>query len=380
MVNKTDVNISISAMPPFVSLNLNLPLEKVIGSISKHKVNHSLIGGLISWSIDRILSDQYTRGDAAGAWSKEYPKYIDFIYGQTRIPDDISVRDSITFSSWISSALAMYVKSADDKDLTNAILPRLLYFHQYLKRHYNSQVGGFGLTTRPTSRGSTNINVDLRHTLWAVLSLWNFELLDSHDESIIIESCSFIRKEMENIIIKKERAITFAVLHKIITTNDLSRLIYPSEVKRYQMQKRIESVLVEKYDPIYSSWDLDSDPMDSARIDNILFVLSSINVSSCVDDELMDILDKSIDALYEKGLIEVDKEKLALPFYDNGNPNLGATLQFLWILLKNMDCLDISKKKIEKLLNFVVDPESRRRDQELVFTWHLASSLLLATL
>lgn len=375
----SEIGFSISPLPPFISLQFNLPVEKTLKGLFSKTAKTKLAGDLIAWCLQEVLGDQFTEGDAAGAWSRRYPEYLEFYYGDKVIPGDVSIRDSITFSAWVAEALVQYRSVFPTENFAKAISPRLGLLKDYLRRHYDPKIGGFGLATRVKSRGPANIDVDLRHTAWALITLWKLGQLDLEIDEMIRKACAYISKELVTLNFTNERCWTYATLHKLLTTNGLYDLIMPIEVARHSILKRIESSIVEKFDRVNQSWELDSDNSSRAKIDNVLFICTTMPIKSVLDKDCANILQIAITNILKNHLMPVDKKKSAIPFCEDGKPDIGASLQILLIIFENRDFVKIQKTTQNKLLNFVVDPLSRNENLQFAYPWHLVSALRLAS-
>ena len=132
----------------FVSMPHGLPVGKTIEMLLDSSEAVHQASDLAAWCLDQIISDQFTEGDAAGAWSQHYPSYMQFIYGSAGTPTDLSAIESISVTRIIGSALARYMLGYSTWDFSSLISPRLLLSKDYLIRHYSPNVGGFGLSTR----------------------------------------------------------------------------------------------------------------------------------------------------------------------------------------------------------------------------------------
>lgn len=375
-----DVPISLSPLPPYVSLNFNFPVGKILKCILSRTSNHKLTSDFLAWCLQVVLADQYTEGYAAGAWSKRYPEYLKLVYDTEDIPEDISIHDSITISAWIGTALRRYSLAFPDENLTKAVLPRLDLLKSYLIRHYNSEIGGFGLSTGARLRGPVGINVDLRHTAWAVLTLWDLGFSDPETRKMLHKAGNYITDKLDTLSSTNEYAFTYAVLHRLLSTDDVSGVLALSRTSRRAKLKRIESILVEKFDPLHESWDLESEPVKEGEIiDNTIDILQSMKISSCIDQECQNIMKRAVLSLIKK-LLELNQQKMALPFYDKDEPDIGATIQFLSIIIENQDVLEVKNEIIKRMSNFVVDPSFRKGKLKYSYPWHLASVFHVASL
>lgn len=221
--------------------------------------------------------------------------------------------------------------------------------------------------------------MSLRHSMWAVLALWELGATDSELMEMLRDTGRYIVNEIEQLNLDRERAITCAVLHKLLTTDGVRSILVFQEAHRQAVIKRIESVLVERFDSSYGSWDIDRDIPETAGIDNALFVLTSVNARACIDNECVKVFQTAVKPLCNSCLVGIDENTLGLPFYDGGIPDIGASLQLLWIIYQNRELVDVKKKVINQLLNFVIDPSSRDNASDFAYPWHLASALCLSS-
>jgi hypothetical protein len=332
---------------------------------------------LITWCVEQILQDQFTTGDAAGAWSKRYPSYLNFIYGEDGIPSDVCVRDTISYSGWIASALKHYASTSLAREQAQAIDQRMRFLRDYLVRHYEKDVGGFGLTARPRSRKPTGVEVDLRHTCWAMLTLWELGSSDHYTDHMLRHSGSYVFSQLEALDPRKERAITYAVLHKLIATDNLSHVVMLGEKSRRTALRRIENILVEKLDNIAGNWDSEFDPLERAGIDNTLIVLYAVPAGSCIDPDCVQAVTLATTRLCESKLVMLPSGMLAAPFYEGGEPDIGASLLLLYILNRDQHALPDLNEHKSSLVHFVKSPESRERYVKFAYPWYLAASLYL---
>jgi len=344
-------------------------------SIDNHPLSMTLNGHdeLISWCSEIILNDQFTTGDARGAWSKKYPAYLDFVYGST-LPSDIGIRDTISYSAWIAIALRHYLTILADKEQANRLTKKLVLLQDYLRRHYQ-EGGGFGLTKRPKSRTPSGIDVDLRHTCWAMITLWELGAHDPVTNRMLQESGRYVLLEMDKLNRKPERAITYAVLHRLLSTERLCQTVIASDEVRSRELKNIEGIVIDKLDRITGTWDLEHDPLRRATIDNALIVLYAMPVNSCLDSDCSKALSLAIARICVK-LIETGVGAFGLPFYEGGDADIGASLLLLYILKRDQTTLSELKEYVEPLRNFVTNP-ANRDELKLFVPWYLASAFHL---
>ena len=137
--------------------------------------------------------------------------------------------ESLTVSGGVAEALVQYNKKfLNDSLKTKGILPRLLSLKDFLKRRYNVEEGGFGLPTDHPKRGSPGISVKMRHTAWAVIALWHLQDLgvcDQKTDEMLRNAGGYIQKHLGSLDTENEYALTYAVLHKLLTTNTLADFV-----------------------------------------------------------------------------------------------------------------------------------------------------------
>lgn len=371
------LTLSLSPLPPFVGVSVDIPLETLLQGVFKQSVETFHVGELVLWCLKEILSDQFTEGDAAGAWSRRYEGYMHFVYGvEEEIPRDMAIRDSISYSGLIGYALNKYRKTYPNEALSKLIFRRLQFLEAYLHRHYNSKLGGFGLA-RINTRNERNVVVDLRHTIWAVLTLWELGQQNSRTNEVLRRVGAYLNDELRSLDPQNERGITFAVFHRLLTTTGASDVLIIPEVSRVAYVQRLENLLIQKFDESYGSWDLDRDPADTAGIDNALFVLSTVEAGNCSEKRCLDTFRIAVERLCKSSLIEISDDKAGLPFIDGGDPDIGSTLNFLWILWRDRKILGEHREVTKRLLNFVLDPASRDHPGNFAYSWHLVSALSL---
>ncbi len=384
--NKGNNMVKIKIAPNLFGLGLdiaeiNLPVEKVVGKFLSLNAEPKLAGELVAWCLRKVLDDQYTGGNADGAWAKRYPAYIEWLFeGKENIPSGVSWHESITISAHIAEALTKFINKVPDDNLTKMILPRLNILRNYLKRHYNPEFKGFGLNTGGKYRGSPGISVDNRHTVWAMMALWYLGIEDDETNEILHNAAEFIANKLNPFTLDEKYTLTYAAFHKLLSTKGLSSVVIPSEKLRHSALKRIEGAIIDKYVPQCGSWDPD-DLLDDPKIHitNALCVLEPIQISSCIDKECSEVLQKALDHMCEKNLITLDDKTMALPFYEGGEPDIGVTIELLWCLVKNRDVYKPKKEVMKKMANFVSDPSSQKENLGFAYSWNLSSVLLLAT-
>lgn len=375
-----NIKFTIPLLPGIATLNvaeISLPVEKMVGKFLRSSAKPVLAGDFVAWCLRKILEDQYIKDNARGGWSKRYSEYGKFIFG------DDNMYESLTVSGCVAEALVQYNKKFLNDSLTKGILPRLLSLKDFLKRRYNVKEGGFGLPTARPKRDERGISVKIRHTAWSVIALWYLQDLgvrDQETDKMLRIASGYIQKNLSSLNTDDEYALTYAVLHKILTTNTLADLVISPKKRRQGVLKTIEGILVDKFVLQYGSWDRDDViKHPKVRIDNALSVLGPIQISSCIDSGCSEVLKTALNHLCEKSLRPAGDKMMALPYYEGGDPDIGATIELLWCIIKNQDVFKPKKGIVKKMMNFIVDPSNRKDNLRFAYPWNLSSALFLAT-
>jgi hypothetical protein len=152
-----------------------------------------------------------------------------------------------------------------------------------------------------------------------MLTLWQFETGDALTDEMLRRAGAYVQSKLQGLDHARERAITYAVLHRLLTANGLSEIVLLSETSRKAALKRIESIVVERFDRIHGSWDLEFDPVERCGIDNALFFLYTVPPMSCIDPDCTQALKLAATRLLEANLITLDDRTSAIPFYEGGS-------------------------------------------------------------
>lgn len=367
------VTLSISPLPPFVAINVDIPIEKIVKGYQQLSSKHYDLALTLNWALEKVLQDQWTEEDtdAVGSWSIRYPEYLSFFYHPKPLPNDISFKDTISFSAWIVRPLLSFIKYNKDVKLKNAILPRIYHYKEYLINHFDKKKGGFGLT-RYSSDRVKKLALDIRHSAWALLTLVDLKDVDySINEELFTRTGKYLLNEFQDIDEPEERASTYAVMHQIITNEKTKILVSLNEHECIRIQKSIELALINKYDKYYSSWDLEIKDKNRIKIIMAVFILMSMDIDKIVEDELSELVLEAIDTVISY-MIRLDNDKMALPFVEGGNADIGITIQFFSILTKNKSLSEKYKKIINCLANYIFDSKTINTDFQFAYPFHIS--------
>ena len=330
---------------------------------------------LAQFALDCVLADQFAGGHEQGGWSKSYDGYIHFLFGDT-LPPDVSTKDTITFSASIAEDLVRFLRLPLATPLAAGVLHRLDHLGAYIVRHQDAVTGGFGRLGHERSRGGPLVQVDLRHTLWALIAVDAIASEDPAAEVLILRAAEYIRRAVDDLHPVKERAYTFAALHRFLTTESLAAAVWPSIVRREQLLRDVESALIAKYSGDHNTWDADRDPAVRTAIDNALYTLRSVRFGKTNDAVLRDRLRVCVEKLANRSTI-ASGDQAALPFHPAGGPDLGATVRFVQLLCEEGEYCDCVGGRISKYVAYINDARNLRA-AEFCFPWHLSGALAVA--
>jgi len=211
-----------------------------------------------------------------------------------------------------------------------------------------------------------------------MITLWELGAHDQVTNRMLQESGRYVISEMDKLNRRPERAITYAVLHRLLATEQLCNTVIPSDDVRKRALKNIEGVVIDKLDRITGTWDSEYDPFRRATMDNAMIVLYAMSADSCLDSDCSKALASAVTRICESRLIENGSGASGMPFYEGGGADIGASMLLLYILIRDQKTLSELKEYVEPLRNFVTDP-ANRDELKLFAPWYLAPAFHLIT-
>lgn len=377
-MNDSDVEksygLSIGLGP--VTFGITLPVEKWVkslwGAYGKNITYLSL--GLIEWCLQGIFADRLEDCDAFGSWGKSYIRFLRFVYGKDEIPQDVSFKDSVTFTSTIVSALAMFNEIYTEKG-QEKIAVYLDEARKYILSCQDVYSGGFGLKVK-TSRRDSRIAVDLRHTAYAIICLSSLH----KNPQEILKGIMNVSSQLSKIDLYSERAVTLSVLHFLFSSDLTSNRVTEIISDTAKWKARLETELVNKFDSEFLSWDMDKDPPDRSRIDNAFFVLLNLDEKTIDSDILKEICKSAVKGILRKDIVTLNEKECGVRFVEGSNPDIGTTLQFLEVVLKNQNLYKADKKIVQQMVTFLTNNFENGDFTSFTFGWQLASALVISSL
>jgi hypothetical protein len=327
---------------------------------------------ILHWCLEKIFRDQYESGAERGAWSKEFPGFLNALYNETENENTVEGKDTLTYSTWIMSALSYYLHQCEESWMRREIREKINFFHKYLLEHYDSKNRGFGLATSINSMGERKIQYDIRHTCWALLALNQLNRNDLETANIILSACYRLAEEFETLNPTDNWPVTNSVLHRILSNEAIASRIIPSPESVRRRKKVLEAELIRTFNDTHHCWGWFNDRATKTSIDNALSVLYTLEYDSIIDEDLKNQVTTVANYLLSDELILLGGDKAALPFQKGGKPSLGVTIHLLYLVQKKLN-VEIEPSLIRKIFNFINAPENRIKFNSYSFSWHLAS-------
>lgn len=67
----------------------------------------------------------------------------------------------------------------------------------------------------------------------------------------------------------------------------------------------------------------------------------------------------ALNQLCENNLKSVGDKVIALPFYGDGESDIGETIELLWCIIRDRNVFKLEKKKLKKITNCIANPSTR---------------------
>lgn len=363
----------------FLSNHITLNAHAILDLFNSKKENNNFISlKSLAWCMDKIFQDQFNDGDAKGAWSLRNKEYVKILYGEqlSKIEEERlnqSVSESITMSSLIVRNIKTFINLEDIPiSLRSEMKSKVLNYYGYLNDHFYK---GFGLRTLGAS--GDRINISFNHNIRAILSIiWDKNIPKELKEKLKVACATMfldIETEREKLIDQKSECLS--ALHLLISE-------YGDELKGFGifMSKYLDSIecfLMKNYDDEFKSWDMKKNNVsrEAERIDKLLFVLSDINIDSIKSEALKNIYFDSIDNLIDLTSIQEKQNTRGLSFLDGEKPDVGTTIQFIWILLKSYKLLLKYRNEIKQMINFITLSYTDKNYTKHSYSWFVSSIL-----
>ncbi len=332
--------------------------------------------GVSEYCLKKILEDQFKEDNSKGAWSKRNYDYVKYLCKEDGTDFNESTKESITMSSMIVTGLVAFEK-LNAKPKTNIEL-NIKMLEGYLNRNFSS---GFGMI-KGSNSGKKSFNYSPHHNVRAILALIEINNIGYEIKEKLRKAVKRLEVDIENNFIDYNEFIelgkpeVISAFHKLFSSSYGKAFNFKKKLK-YHIQET-ENFLIESYSKIYRTWGVKDENLHSESIDKALFLLSDLSLDSIHDNHLREVYIDAVDNLLENHLITVGDNQLAIPFVIDGEPDLAATIQFYWILLKNINYSKNFERDLNKLANFILSFDLYgSKINEFNYPWYLSSIFLI---
>ena len=304
-------------------------------------------------------------GRRKGGWSRQYDRYLKEYYGGAPKPG-VSIGASLTFTGMIIYHLRkLFQKSSYEvRVIIEELLEKAVPF---IMESRDPDEGGFGkLVQIPKTRGGRGIELDLRHTGWAILAL-----LEIDPVRFTVQIKLGLNWILERVVREFEKD------HWCWTSSVILRVLYDSRITKYcDMRVRNQAIrsavygLESSFDYNIGSWVLDESENSRERvsIDNALYVLNNLAVISNLPNNLKKQAHIAIEHLLVRCRYHSKFSFRGLPLFDSETPSVGATAQLLSI------CEAFDYDFDPNLKDGVIKAIEGSNALPDTFSWHLVSA------
>jgi|GEM_PF-2216327 len=321
--------------------------------------------------LNTILMDQFLGPpERAGAWSRHYDRYLHLYYGDAPIHHAVSQSATLTFTGMTIERLAKF-KSARSSHVLPLVNEAIRQSEAFILASQDSLQGGFGrLSSDHRARGGRALQLDLRHTCWAIRALSAIDnqrfAQQINDGLHWLASRAKVRNEEDR------WCWSAAPLLAMLMNSQLLDNIEWHDTSN-QIRLSVQADLENGFDRSLRSWvkGENAEMRRSACIDNALYVLYCLKDVHGLSTRLLAQATTAIDGIIAQSLGSL--ESRGIPLFGN-EPEVGPTAQLLEIL-HNRPLFECSQ-----LENFVVHKLAARHMMPQTFSWHLSAALALPDL
>jgi hypothetical protein len=318
-----------------------------------------------------VLLDQFSAPvERAGAWSRQYNRYLRMYYGDGEIHDTISQGASLTLTGMIVEKLTEYRDNAS-APLAAASNVALATAAAFIVSSRDRHLGGFGrLSSEVGARAGRPLQLDMRHTCWAIRALLCIDPIRFRSEIEFALEWLCARAKVRH---DRDRwCWTTAPILALTYDRRIASVPSWREATEW-MRADFESALERSFDPNFCSW-VNEEPQakrDWLATDNALYVLYCLNSCGDVSNTLTSQRGLAIERLLEKAsAARAIGAGFGLSLFSVDLPQAGPTAQ----LLEVMGTVG-SEEQRNALKAFVEDELASARTFPQTFSWHLASIL-----
>lgn len=318
-----------------------------------------------------VLIDQFLGPpERAGAWSRQYDRYLYLYYGDAPIHHAVSQSASLTFTGMIIERAAAFRSSAT-KHIIAALNGAIAHAEVFVLASQDRLQGGFGrLSSDHRSRGGRALQLDLRHTCWAIRALLAID--HNRFEQQINDGLRWLGHRATTRGEEDRWCWSAAPLLALLMDPRLSGNTAWCQVGD-QIRGSVERDLEEGFDPALRSWVKGEKPemRRSACIDNALYVLYCLKDVQGLSTRLLDECTAAIDGIIAQS--SGSTEQGGIPLFAR-EPEVGPTAQLLEILH------DDRRSECQYFTNFIAKELAAQHLMPQTFSWHLIAALTLPDL
>lgn len=318
-----------------------------------------------------VLIDQFPAPqERAGAWSRQYDRYLRMYYGEGNVRSSVSQGASLTLTGMNVERLSPLDLSTrnQQKFLRDAALRNAASF---VTQSQDVTLGGFGrLSSDVGARAGRSLNLDLRHTCWAIRTLLS---LDAKSYKQQIEHGLDWLSARATIDHENDRWCW--------TTAPLLSLTYDARLgdigswvrAREAIRKSAERALEASFDANWCSWvrGEEVEKQGWVSVDNALYVLYCLKGFDDLSSTLQTQIKSAIVRLLARSVAsEGGTGRRGIPLFTPSLPEVGPTAQLLEIMFGSEFA-----GNTRELADFVIAEFQGTETMPQTFSWHLAAIL-----
>jgi TIR domain len=319
-----------------------------------------------------LLQDQFNApSETEGAWSRQYNRYLHAYWGPERVRPDVSQGASLTLTGLIVERLIKFREFADPGE-RSSVDDALQIAEQFILASQESKKGFGRLSPQKPIRGPRKIQLDLRHSSWAVRALLAMDA--DRFRPFIEPALDWLLWNIPRREASESWCWTTAPL--IALLNDERALAYaPWARRRAKLLRQVEHDLKHDFHGGYRSWVIGETGIKRwVATDNALYVLYTLAGVKVKSATLRSQIEAALQQLAAK-LRPRGRDALGLPMF-SGTPEVGPTAHLLSILADGYkDSKAVLAVELTKMGRFVVRGLAEPIIMPLTFPWHLSGVL-----
>lgn len=326
-----------------------------------------------------VVLDQFQGpDDRGGAWSRQYERYLNEYWGQTKKRQGVSLDTSLTLTGMIVERLVEYLEFAppETAQIVRASLQRA---EASILSCQDQDRGGFGRRSAFLKiRTYHEPHLDLRHTCWAVRALLSIDAVRLRP--VIEAALEWLARNARSRSSSDQWCWTTAPLLALLGDERALSLGNWSRA-RDKMLPAVRRDLEKDFSPSHGSW-VAGEPNEKKQwvaTDNALYVLYTLAGTSLGSTRLVEQTQAAVRWLLSKARTQGGETGLGL-FTEA--PEVGPTAHLLEILSSNpWDNTNLASLEQRRgMARFIVNRLSASNPMPATFSWHLSAALAVPSL